>query len=682
MSKIKTREIVKNIKSLDKTQIASERMKSAFIRSKEQINKHTDYQEENQNEYASNIIEESIENGTSNVIDTASEPIKIYTRRNEKKANVEQIPKNHNKQNPVKEDNSSSNFRKNSTTKHKTPKQDADYKLPKNKTLSQNLKNNAKKSVHKSPQISIKKLKINNKPTKILTQDLKAENKFPINETTSQKIKSPNNSLKNQEIKATYELPKNRTENQEIKSTYELPKNKSVKQDFKIYAATPEKKAIKQDIKNNHKLLQNKTPLKSIYNSHKTLKQKGTTKSVKKTISTHKSIKVRSKSTSTIAKTSQKTSQNLKIAAQKTISIIKATVKAVISIVKLVIVGIKSLVAVIAAGGWVAVIIIVVICLIGAIVGSCFGIFFSGEDTGSGETMQTVVAEINTDYQTKIDSIKASNTYDNLEISGSKAVWSDVLSIYAVSTTSETDVATMDDERKTILEAVFWEMNAISHYTNTTTYTEIIVTDDGEGNLIEEEIEVSETTLYIVITHKTTDEMASEYSFTDDEHEMLAELLSDEYNSLWSQVLYGITSSSEDIVAVALSQVGNSGETYWSWYGFSSSVEWCACFVSWCANECGYIEAGVIPKFAACTSQGMPWFQERGQWQDSYYEPQAGDIIFFDWDNSGNADHVGIVEKCENGIVYTIEGNSGDMCKQKQYSVGSSVIAGYGIPAY
>lgn len=62
-----------------------------------------------------------------------------------------------------------------------------------------------------------------------------------------------------------------------------------------------------------------------------------------------------------------------------------------------------------------------------------------------------------------------------------------------------------------------------------------------------------------------------------------------------------------------------------------------------------------------------------------------GDIIFFDWadSNDGKADHVGIVEKCENGIVYTIEGNtSGDVCKQNQYNVGSSVILGYGTPAY
>lgn len=97
------------------------------------------------------------------------------------------------------------------------------------------------------------------------------------------------------------------------------------------------------------------------------------------------------------------------------------------------------------------------------------------------------------------------------------------------------------------------------------------------------------------------------------------------------------------------------------------------------------IEAGVIPKFAACASQGVPWFQERGLWQDNSYEPRPGDIIFFDWDDGGqdgSSDHVGIVEKVENGRIYTIKGNSGDSCRQNSYPVGYYEIYGYGTPAY
>ena len=136
------------------------------------------------------------------------------------------------------------------------------------------------------------------------------------------------------------------------------------------------------------------------------------------------------------------------------------------------------------------------------------------------------------------------------------------------------------------------------------------------------------------------------------------------------------------IVDVALSQLGNvGGEPYWSWYGFTNHVEWCACFVSWCADQCGYLDSGTYPKFSGCVF-GMQWFQQRGLWLGGSAEPVPGMLIFFDWaTQDGVPDHVGIVEKVENGTVYTVEGNSRDMCRQKQYALGSGVILGYGMPA-
>lgn len=238
-----------------------------------------------------------------------------------------------------------------------------------------------------------------------------------------------------------------------------------------------------------------------------------------------------------------------------------------------------------------------------------------------------------------------------------------------------------------LLKDIFWEMNEIFSRTETKTETVIETTDDGHGNIVETESSVTQTYLYIIVSHKTAEEMADQYGFSFDQRKQMAELLADENNSMWSAVLYGIGTGDSEIVTVALSQVGNiGGEPYWSWYGFDSRVEWCACFVSWCANECGYIEAGVIPRFAACASQGVPWFKERGQWQDNSYEPRPGDIIFFDWDDEGaqdgESDHVGIVERVEDGRVYTVEGNSGDSCRQRSYPLGYYEIYGYGIPAY
>ena len=135
------------------------------------------------------------------------------------------------------------------------------------------------------------------------------------------------------------------------------------------------------------------------------------------------------------------------------------------------------------------------------------------------------------------------------------------------------------------------------------------------------------------------------------------------------------------IVEVAASQIGNvGGEPYWRWYGFTEHVEWCACFVSWCANKCGYLDT-VIPKFAGC-STGVQWFKARNQWADRSITPEPGMIIFFDWDRYGVPDHTGIVEKIENGYVYTIEGNTSDSCRRQQYTVGNPNIFGYGTPAY
>ena len=110
-------------------------------------------------------------------------------------------------------------------------------------------------------------------------------------------------------------------------------------------------------------------------------------------------------------------------------------------------------------------------------------------------------------------------------------------------------------------------------------------------------------------------------------------------------------------------------------------MEWCACFVSWCADQCGYIDSGVIPKFSLC-SDGVSWFSSHGQFRDGCYVPAAGDIIFFDWGDNGSIDHVGIVESVAGGRVNTIEGNSGNRCRRRSYSIGSSSIYGYGVPAY
>jgi len=457
-------------------------------------------------------------------------------------------------------------------------------------------------------------------------------------------------------------------------------------------SARSAKQTIKQSARSTERTV--KTATKSTVKTA----TKGTVKTTEKGIKTAQTTsKAAVKTTQQAAKTAQatakasvktaeKAAQAAKVAAKTTATALKAAVKATVSAVKAIIAGTKALISAIIAGGWVAVIVIIIICLIGLLFGSVFGIFFSGEDSGNGMTMQSVVREINAEYDDRLEETKNATAHDVLEMSGSRAVWKEVLAVYSVKATTDPDnpqeVATMDESKKERLTNIFWEMNEISSRTETKTETVITESDDGNGNIVQTESIVTQTYLYITVSHKTAEEMADIYGFNEQQRQQLAELLAEENNLLWSQVLYGIAYGDGEIVGVALSQLGNvGGQPYWSWYGFEGRVEWCACFVSWCANECGYIEAGIIPKFAGCVL-GSQWFMDRGQWQDSDFEPSAGHIIFFDWESDGETDHVGIVEKCEDGIVYTIEGNSGDACRQKQYAVGSSVIYGYGIPAY
>ena len=140
----------------------------------------------------------------------------------------------------------------------------------------------------------------------------------------------------------------------------------------------------------------------------------------------------------------------------------------------------------------------------------------------------------------------------------------------------------------------------------------------------------------------------------------------------------GEITSNDVLVAIAQSQIGNEGgEIYWRWYGFDSHVDWCAIFVSWCADQAGMLKEDSLPKYAVC-DEGIRWFIKKGKWYNRKIEPKPGMLIFFDWDNDGVSEHTGIVEKYEDGLIYTIEGNSHDVCRRKWYEVAEKCIMGYG----
>ena len=216
---------------------------------------------------------------------------------------------------------------------------------------------------------------------------------------------------------------------------------------------------------------------------------------------------------------------------------------------------------------------------------------------------------------------------------------------------------------------------------------------DSEGNSYTVEVPYNYYILIVTLTSKPISSVASEL-LTPDQLEMYQVYrqtlgnkplifgggsadTSDSESLAGVEFVNGTRPGNQAVVDIAKSQVGNvGGQPYWSWYGFTSRVEWCACFVSWCYGQMGLTE----PRFAACQSQGIPWFQSHGQWGGRDYANIApGDAIFFDWDLDGRADHVGIVVGTDGSKVYTVEGNSGDACKIKSYSLTYECIKGYGL---
>ena len=393
--------------------------------------------------------------------------------------------------------------------------------------------------------------------------------------------------------------------------------------------------------------------------------------------------KAAQKTAQATVKASQKAAQAAKATAKATANAVKAAAKATIATVKAIIAGTKALVAAIAAGGWIAVVIIMIVVLLG----SAVAMFGGGSESN---TYTQVSAEV--------------EAYDPLIRQYAKQ--------YGIPEYVELIKAVMMQESGgrglDPMQAAEGSFNTkYPHEPNGIKDPEYSIqcgVQELKAALTSAEVESPIDMEHIKLALQGYNFGNGYISWAKSKYGGYSYANAVEFSTQQAQRLgwdsYGDTQypahvlryypygraftagGNQAIVEVALTQLGNQGgQPYWSWYGFNSRVEWCACFVSWCADQCGYIESGLVPKFAGCVD-GANWFKSNGKWQDRTYEPKTGDIIFFDWEGDGTTDHVGIVEKCENGTVYTVEGNSGDACRQRQYTVGSRNIYGYGIPAY
>lgn len=423
MAEIKTRDVVKGtVKTLDRSAVATERMKSASVRTKDAAEQSVNGNEVSAQEYGANRVESAVEIATAEGVHQFNKRGKNGIR--DTKRNVEKVKENYNK---------------------------------------------------------LKDLKKTNKPKKAASKTAKA-----AKNTTQQTAKT---------VKATG------------KGTVKTAQAAG------------------------------KGTVKTAQNTVKTAKATGKV-AVKTAQTTAKAAKVTAQAT---AKAAKAAAAAAKAAVKATIVAIKVAVKAIVAAVKLAIAAVKAIAAAIAAGGWVAVVVIIVICLIALIVGSCFGIFFSSEDTGGSETIQTVIAEINTEYQEQIESIKTNTNYDVLEMSDASVAWPEVLSVYAIKTTTDPnnaqEVVTMDASKKVFLKDIFWRINIITFRTEEKNEIEITTSTDSYGNIVETETTVTRVYLYIETTHKTADEIVRQFELDSEQAKQFKELLDHNNHDLWESIV-------------------------------------------------------------------------------------------------------------------------------------------------
>lgn len=394
------------------------------------------------------------------------------------------------------------------------------------------------KSVHTARKIENRLVSTKEKINEIYQNQESSETDYAINKLSTTLSNTPYN------IRKVNQYGKNA-----FKSTKDsIGKNKErIKQ---ITKKRQEKQICKRHIKSKAEVTKNriKTADKTVRNTQKVVKSTN--------------------------KITQKTMQAIKKTTKATIHTTKSIIKGTISAIKSIIAGTRALIAAVVAGGWVAILIVIIICLIGLICSSSLGIFFSNENYKGSKTMSSVITEINTDFTNKIIEIQRNNEYDEYEISSNRAEWKDILSVYAILISGgneQTDLVVLNENKINKLKSVFWEMNKITYKTKEIKKNITVTDSNGNEKIEKKKVKV----LYINITNKSVEDMIRKYNFNENQKSQLAELQKVEYNSAWNNVVYGTSKGSKDIVKVALSQLGNVRRTtllVLVWVYFKSGV--------------------------------------------------------------------------------------------------------------
>ena len=297
-------------------------------------------------------------------------------------------------------------------------------------------------------------------------------------------------------------------------------------------------------------------PQKAVKTASRSMKGvKTSAKGIKTAQRSAKTAQQAAKTAQATAKAAQKAAQAAKATAKATIAGVKAAVRVTIAAVKATIAAVKGLIAAIAAGGWVAVVIILLICLIALIVGSCFGLFFGSDSTGTGTSVTQAVTTLNGEFQAHIQEIEDSNSHDRVEFTSNDGVlsinWEDVLAVFSAKVTGAEDgtqVASLDDTQVQQMRDIMWEMNAVSSSTRTESHEVEVTEVDEDGKETTRTETVTETILEISLTHKTAEEMAQQYNFNARQNEYLALMSEPENQNLWAELLGGFNSGGGQIM--------------------------------------------------------------------------------------------------------------------------------------
>lgn len=493
--KIKTREVINNIKVHNAAVNVGDKMKNIGIKTKEKISENIEPNDNTSPEqYAVDKVSEKMRAAAETVaVDSEKVSRKVAgeakTRIKEKRAKKKEAVKN-------QIDDREINKPDMTDSKGEDKLRSEDKANDKHK----NYKNNQKQKNDIKTKSDNGQIKINN-------------DKSTIKEKTSV-------------------LPKTKSQSDPILDEKKKPRQRKL---------SPPKAKEKGTIK---KIGSERQKIKTVSNEAKKIKQ--TKKSFDNTLKSIKTAEKSAKATKNTASKTVETAKKTKQAAKTAVKVVDKTVKTTVRIVKAtgkaIASGVKSIGAIIAAGGIPAVVVIIIICLIGAIGGTCFGIFLANDETtGTEKTMSQAISELTLEHYANITAMKASYSYDLLEVKGDTSIkWKDVLAVYAIKTTSgenPLEVVTLNDVKINLLREIMEEINKKSGVVIPKTVAEIKITKDEKGNDIKQIVYVTKKVLNISITQSGAKQMAVKYKFNDEQNKMLDELMGKEYDELWEKLI-------------------------------------------------------------------------------------------------------------------------------------------------